>query len=74
LADFELTEGGTFRIRQFGEQTGPQIMERACPVLGKALEDEAFSEHPMEDQVEPLRYGLEGTDVLRKAVEVSRCS
>ncbi len=72
LVDFELTEDGTFRIRQFGEQTGPEIMERAYPVLRKALEEETFSEHPMEDQVEPLRYGLEATDVLRKAVEAER--
>jgi hypothetical protein len=69
LVDFELTEDGTFRFRQFGEQTGPEIMERAYPVLRKALEEETLSEHPMEDQVEPLRCGLEATDVLRKAVE-----
>src|ERR1700730_12681523 len=47
-------------------------MERAYPVLSKALEDETFAEHAMEDQVEPLRYGSEATEVLRKAVEAER--
>jgi hypothetical protein len=72
LLDFELTERGTFRIRQFGEQTGPEIMERAYPVLSKAMEAEAFAEHGMEDQGEALRYGSEATEVLRQAVEAER--
>jgi hypothetical protein len=37
LLDFELTDSGTFRIREFGEETGSEIMERAYPVLNKAL-------------------------------------
>jgi hypothetical protein len=72
LLDFELTESGTFRIRQFGEGTGPEIMERAYPVLSKALEDETFAEHPMEDQVEPPRYASEAAEALRQAVEAER--
>jgi len=76
LLDFELTEQGTFRIRQFGEQTGPEIMERAYPllneVLNEALARETFAEHPMEDPGEPLRYGPEDTSMIRKAVEAER--
>jgi hypothetical protein len=72
LLDSELTEGGTFRIRQFGEQTGPEIMERAYPVLNKALDAETFAEHAMEDQGETLRYGSEAKEVLRNAVDTER--
>jgi hypothetical protein len=35
--DFELTDDGAFRIKQFGEETGLEIMENAYPVLNKAL-------------------------------------
>src|SRR5271167_2816041 len=59
LLDFELTENGTFRIRQFGEETGPEIMERAYPLLNAAIAGETFAEHPMEDSGEPLGYGPE---------------
>jgi hypothetical protein len=73
LLDFELTEGGTFRIRQFGEQTGPEIMERAYPVLNKALENDTFADHAVVDTGdETLRYGPEATETLRKAVEAER--
>jgi hypothetical protein len=72
LLDFELTERGTFRLKQFGEQTGPEIMERAYPMLNEALADETFAEHPMEDQGEPLEYGPEPVRVIRKAVDAER--
>jgi hypothetical protein len=72
LLDFELTERGTFRIRQFGEQTGPEIVERAYLLLGEALADEMFAEHPMEDQGERLEYGPEAARVIRKAVDAER--
>jgi hypothetical protein len=38
LVDFELTDDGTFRLKQFGEQTVPEILERGYPMLDKALE------------------------------------
>jgi len=72
LLDFELTDSGTFRIREFGEQTGSEIMERAYPVLSKALEDQAFAEHALEDQSEAVEYGSETTEVLRGAVDAER--
>lgn len=72
LLDFELTESGTFRISRFGEQTGPEIMERAYPVLSKALEAEKFAEHEMEDQSESPTYGPEATEVLHQAVVAER--
>jgi hypothetical protein len=72
LLDFELTEAGTFRISRFGAETGPEIMERAYPVLSKALEAETFTEHGMEDQSEPPTYGPEAAEILRKAVAAER--
>ena len=72
LLDFELTDSGTFRIREFGEQTGSEIMERASPVLSKALEDQVFAEHALEDQSESVEYGSETTEVLRGAVDAER--
>jgi hypothetical protein len=72
LLDFELTDDGEFRIRQFGEETGPEIMERAYPVLGKLLQDETFADHPMEDCSESLNCGPEAREALRKAVDIER--
>jgi hypothetical protein len=72
LVDFELTDNGTFRIKEFGEETGSEIMERAYPVLNKVLEDEAFAVHAMEDQNEPREYGSEAREVLRGAVDAER--
>ena len=72
LLDFELTDSGTFRIREFGEETGSEIMERAYPVLSKALEDETFAEHTMEDPSESTKYGSDSTQVLRDAVDAER--
>jgi len=72
LLDFELTDRGTFRIRQFGEETGPEIMDKAYPLLSEALADEMFAEHQMEDQDEPLEYGPEAARVIRKAVDAER--
>jgi len=72
LLDFELTDDGTFRLKQFGEQTGPEILEKGYPILNKALEDEAFAEHAIEGQAETQKYGSEATAILRKAVEAER--
>jgi hypothetical protein len=72
LLDFELTDDGTFRIRQFGEETGPEIMDRAYPVLGKVLQDETFADHTMEDCGESLNCGAEAREALRKAVDIER--
>ena len=47
-------------------------LERAYPVLSKALEAETFAEHAMEDQSEPVNYGPEATEVLRQAVDAER--
>jgi hypothetical protein len=38
MLDFELTDDGTFRLKQFGEQTGPEILAKGYPVLKKALD------------------------------------
>jgi hypothetical protein len=72
LLDFELTDSGTFRIREFGEQTGFEIMERAYPVLSKVLADETFAEHALEDRGESVTYGSDATEVLRGAVDAER--
>ena len=72
LLDFELTEDGTFRLLQFGEETGPEIMERAYPVLNNAQMDEAFAGHPMAGRAKARKNGSEAAEALRKAVEVER--
>lgn len=60
-------------MREFGEQTGFEIMERAYPVLSKALEDETFAEHALvEDPSESLTYGSDAAEVLRGAVDAER--
>jgi hypothetical protein len=58
LLDFELTENGAFLLKEFGEETGPEIMRKAYPDLNKALTAAAFSEHAMEEQIEPVEYAL----------------
>ena len=72
LLDFDLTDEGTFRLKQFGEQTGPEILERGYPVLSKTLESEAFAEHVIEGGADPQKYGSAATEILRKAVEAER--
>jgi hypothetical protein len=72
LLDFELTERGTFRLSQFGEQTAPEIVKRAYPVLSKALEAETFVEHAIVDKTESVNYGSEAAEVLRKAAAAER--
>ncbi len=72
MLDFELTDSGTFRITEFGEQTGSEIIERAYPVLSKALEDQVFAEHALEDPSKSAEYGSEATEVLRWAVDAER--
>ena len=53
---FDLTDEGTFRLKQFGEQTGPEILERGYPVLSETLESEAFAEHAIEGVADPQKY------------------
>jgi hypothetical protein len=72
LLDFDLTDQGTFRLKQFGEQTGPEILERGYPVLKKTLESEAFTEHAIEGAADPQKYGSAATEILGKAVETER--
>ena len=66
------TDEGTFRFKQFGEQTGPEILERGYPVLNKALEGEAFAEHAIESAADAQEYDSAATGILRKAVEAER--
>ena len=57
LLDFDLTDEGTFRLKlkQFGEQTGSEILERGYPVLKKTLEGEAFAEDAIEGAADPQK-------------------
>jgi hypothetical protein len=72
LVDFELTDDGTFRLKQFGEQTAPEILERGYPMLDKALEGEAFTEHAIESAADPQPYDSAATEILRNAVKAER--
>ncbi len=47
-------------------------MERAYPVLSKALEDQAFAEHVLEEQSESVKSGSDARKVLRGAVDEER--
>jgi hypothetical protein len=58
-------------MKQFGEQTGPEILERGFPV-SKTLESEAFAEHVIEGGADPQKYGSTTTEILRNAVEAER--
>jgi hypothetical protein len=72
LLDFELTDDGTFRLSQFGEETGPEIMERAYPVLSEALLNQALADEPVEDHSEALSLEAEVQATVRKAVDEER--
>ena len=39
LVDFELTDDGTFRLKQFGEQTAPEILRNATKAERRRLKD-----------------------------------
>jgi hypothetical protein len=68
----DLTAEGAFRLKQFGEQTGPEILERGYPILSKTLESEAFAEHVIEGGADHQKYGSAETELIRKAVEAER--
>lgn len=72
LVDFDLTDDGTFRLKQFGEQTAPEILERGHPMLDKALEGEAFTEHAIESAADPQPYDSAATEIRRNAVKAER--
>lgn len=72
LLGFDLTDHGTFRLRQFGEETGPEILETAYPVLKEALGAEAFPEHTIEEQRELVEYAPRAKKALRKAEKTER--
>lgn len=72
LLDFDLTDEGSIRLKQFGEQTAPEILARGYPLLKQALEGEAFAEHAIEQQTEPQEYDSAATKILRKAVQAER--
>lgn len=68
LLDFELTDNGSFRLKQFGEETGPEIMKKAYPLLNKALKKRAFEDHRIEDPVESVQYRPAAKKILFDAV------
>ncbi len=72
LLDFELTDNGSFRLKQFGEETGPEIMKKAYPLLNKALKRRTFEDHSIEDPVEPVQYRPAAKKILFDAVSAER--
>jgi hypothetical protein len=72
LLDFDLTDDGTFRLSQFGEDSAPEIMGRAYPVLSEALKDQVLPDQPMEDRGEALNLEPESRAIVRKAVSEER--
>jgi hypothetical protein len=57
LLDFELTDNGSFRLRQFGEATGPEILRKAYPLLNKALRNE-----PLKITISKIRFNPSNID------------
>ena len=45
LIDFELTDSGTFRLCQFGDDTLDEILENGYPLLDAALRSDLLNEH-----------------------------
>jgi hypothetical protein len=72
LVDFELSDDGTFRLKQFGEETAPEILERAYPVLNKVLEDEALADRAIVSEADPPRDDSPENETLRDAVKAER--
>ena len=72
LIDFELTDQGTVRLKQFGELTGPAILERSYPILSEVRSREVFRDDPVEDGGTPIAHNASEAEAIRKAVELER--
>jgi hypothetical protein len=57
LLDFELTDNGTFRLIEIGEETATEILKRSYPRLRKALAKEPIPQRALVDrpQIETLK-------------------
>ncbi|HUE22849.1 MAG TPA: hypothetical protein VMQ86_14280 [Bryobacteraceae bacterium] len=73
LIDFELTDSGTFRLCQFGDDTLNEILENAYPLLDAALSSELLDEHGVVDDAGAVgRYGDSAKAILSDAVRAER--
>jgi len=70
LLDFELTDSGTFRLIEIGEETAAEILKRGYPSLRKALAKEPSPEEAIIDRPQPqYELGLETAKAVRKAAK-----
>ena len=71
LIDFELTDRGSFRLRDFGEVMRDEIRERGYPLLHAALMSAAAQEYDPEPDDVPGN-GIDVPQDVAKAVEAER--
>jgi hypothetical protein len=64
LIDFELTDSGTFRLREFGGETLGEILDNGYPALKAALSSGRLADHGVVDDAE----GIDGYDDSAKAI------
>ena len=73
LIDFELTDSGTFRLCQFGDDTLDEILENGYPLLDAALRSDLLNEHDVVDDGGSIdRYDDSATEILSHAVRAER--
>src|SRR5271167_3577547 len=72
LVDFELTDSGTFRLRQFGDETLQEILD-GYPSLNAALRSGVLDQHDVVNEAEGIEdYGASAKKILSDAVRAER--
>jgi|HubBroStandDraft_1064217.scaffolds.fasta_scaffold05785_4 hypothetical protein len=72
LVDFDLTDSGAFRLRQFGEETWEQILD-SYPSLNAALKSGELDDHNIVDDARGIdEYSASAKETLAKAVQAER--
>jgi len=72
LIDFELTDSGSFRLHEFGEETLAEILD-GYPALNAALTSGVLDDHDVVDDARGIDdREAAAKEVLRKAVQAER--
>jgi|GEM_PF-7051037 len=58
MVDFELTDHGGFRLREFGERTQQQIVDRGYPLLKASLADPTVYDYDPTNESENIPKGI----------------
>src|SRR5437016_3292879 len=70
--DFKLTDAGTFRLVQIGEEMLAEILDKAYPSLNQAITSEFLGGHNVDDEADLANYEPAGRELLTKAVQEER--